>query len=102
MNNRKELALKYQLPETFMYVHGLSNNTETVNEIFIMNKLIKTEEELEKISTNAKEVADIGVVNIENNKISFFQPNDFKVFHKDEYEQRFFKCENGEYKIKGF
>jgi hypothetical protein len=101
-NNRKELALEYQLPESFMHAHGLINKPETANEFYIINKQINTEEELQKIISNSKERVEIGAVTIENNKIGFFHPNDFKVNNKDDYKQRFFKCENGEYKIKAF
>lgn len=101
-NNRKELALEYQLPESLMYVHGLINKPETANEFYIINKQINTEEELQKITSNSKEKVEVGTVKIENKKIGFFHPNDFNVNNKDDYKQRFFKCENGEYKIKAF
>jgi len=101
-NNRKELALEYQLPESFMYVHGLINKAETTSEFYIMNKQITTYEELQNIISNSEEREEAGVVNIENNKIGFFHPNDFKVDYKDDYKQRFFNCENGQYKIKVF
>ena len=101
-NNRKELALEYQVPKSLMHVHNLNNNDNAHNEFYIMNKLVKNDTEFHKIITNSREVADIGSIKIENNKICFFHPNDFEISHKDEYEQRLFKCENGEYKIKGF
>ena len=101
-NNRKELALEHQLPESFMYAHGLINKPETASEFYIINKQITNEEELQKIISNSKERVEIGTVTIENNKIAFFHPNDFKVNNKDDYKQQFFKCENGEYKIKAF